>query len=188
MGMDSLRNKAPEWASNALDELLVLKERTVGADNQPVMMNAIRYGWHRLYLFKVDDPEFQRQAVIDVLARQLARGNPDIETIPPELQDVIVLEQGYHHTDDNSLPDQNPTKKVRKSKITQRCKDAVNAETNMAVLGASVIITNNRIVNKVVGGKRKAAASEDKAAAAPLTAKKELAYMWPIRSRQKKLL
>ena len=42
----------------------------------------------------------------------------------------------------------------------------------MAVLGASVVITNNRIVNKVVGGKRKAAASEDKAAAEPLTAKK----------------
>ena len=71
MSMGTLRDKAPEWAHQAIKQLT---KPGIDRPECPTQngANIIKYGWYRIYLKHVDSPDFQAAAILRIEAREAA--------------------------------------------------------------------------------------------------------------------
>ena len=72
MSMGTLRNKAPEWANQAIRQLT---KKGIDRLDCPTMNAAsiIKYAWYRLYIKFAGNPEFQDAAVLRIAAREASK-------------------------------------------------------------------------------------------------------------------
>jgi hypothetical protein len=136
MSLPKLRDLAPLWGKAALDVLTVERPRENG-----VSSNIIRHAWQRIYLYRVDDPQFQQECLLKIVDQQ------HTEELQKDLREVIEFES-LVHASEIPKPLSNFTRVSKSGKTRKSRKDERTKHFNRRKLSSDTMlqVATNAIV------------------------------------------